>query len=147
LDKLNDEQQLREYIRIFERKLGTLNENEMYCCGITLAQCHAITEIGRVNDISLNELAEILNLDNSTMSRTVNNLVTAGLVKRDIDPKDRRYVTISLTENGVKIFEGIEVGMNIYFKKVFNNIPECERDQVLKSMQILLEALEKNQCC
>lgn len=139
--------QLREIVRILERKFGALEENEVICCGITMAQCHALVEIGRVKSISLNELAQILNLENSTMSRTVNSLVNNDLVKREIDPSDRRYVMISLTSNGVKLFNGIEEGMNLYFKKVYGSIPESKREQVIESLQILLDAIRENECC
>jgi DNA-binding MarR family transcriptional regulator len=137
--------QLREMIRILERRVGVLQDNEFSCCGITMAQCHALVEIGRAKSIALNELAELLNLENSTMSRTVNNLVVGELAKRDIDPQDRRYVSISLTENGQKLFEGIEEDMNQYFSKVFALIPENKKEQVLESMQLLLDALEKHE--
>lgn len=80
-------------------------------------------------------------------SRTVNNLVTSELAQRDIDPQDRRYVTISLTESGHKLYEGIEEGMNLYFKKVYESIPYDKKKQVLESIQILLEAIAKNECC
>lgn len=139
--------QLRESVRMLERKLGILKESGFSCCGITLAQCHALVEIGRVNSISLNELAELINLENSTMSRTVNNLVGSELVKRDIDPHDRRYVTISLTEEGQKLYESIEERMNQYFTKVYSTIPESKRDQVLDSLNVLLDAIGKNDCC
>ena len=141
-----DSKQLREMIRILERKLGLLKESGFSCCGVTMSQCHALVEIGRAESISLNELAELLNLENSTMSRTVNNLVTSELAKRDIDPKDRRYVTISLTEKGNNLYEGIEEGMNLYFKKIYDAIPENKKQQVLESMGILLEAIDKNEC-
>lgn len=147
MNYIDDPKQLREMIRILERKLGILQESEFSCCGISMAQCHALVEIGRVKSISLNELAELLNLENSTMSRTVNNLVTNNLAKRDIDPQDRRYVTISLTDSGHKLYEGIEEGMNLYFKKVYDSIPENKKQQVLESVQILLEAIGKNECC
>lgn len=137
--------QLRELVRVLERKLGILEDTQFSCCGITMAQCHALVEIGRTDGISLNELAELLNLENSTMSRTVNNLVTNELAKRDIDPQDRRYVAISLTESGSKLYEGIEEGMNLYFQRVYNSIPENKRQQVLESLQILLEAIGKNE--
>ncbi|HWP96946.1 MAG TPA: MarR family winged helix-turn-helix transcriptional regulator [Syntrophomonadaceae bacterium] len=139
--------QLREIIRKLERKLGVLDEKEHSCCGITMAQCHALVEIGRAEHISLNELAELLNLENSTMSRTVNNLVNNDLVKRDIDTQDRRYLSISLTESGGRLFGGIEEGMNLHFRNVFNTIPEDKREQVIESLQLLLQALEQNICC
>jgi Transcriptional regulators len=139
--------QLREMIRIMERKLGILKDNEFSCCDISISQCHALVEIGRIKSISLNELAELLNLENSTMSRTVNNLVTKQLVKRDIDPQDRRYVTISLTDDGYKVYEGIEDEMNLYFKNIYDNIPDNKKEQVMESMQILLAVMDKNECC
>jgi DNA-binding MarR family transcriptional regulator len=139
--------QLRELIRILERKLGVLEECEFSCCGITISQCHALVEIGRAKNISLNELAELLNLENSTMSRTVNNLVTSELVKRDIDPQDRRYVAISLTDNGLKLYESIEDEMNLYFKNIYDRIPDSKKEQVLESIEILLEAIDKNEFC
>ncbi len=138
---------LRELIRILERKLGVLKETQNSCCSITLGQCHALVEIGRSGSISLNELAELLNLENSTMSRTVNNLVKSELAKRDIDPGDRRYVTISLTESGNKLFTEIEESMNSYFGKIYNSIPDNKKFQVLESLEILLEAIDKSDCC
>lgn len=139
--------QLREMIRILERKLGILEESRFSCCGITISQCHALVEIGRAKNIALNELAELLNLENSTMSRTVNNLVTGELAKRDIDPQDRRYVTISLTDKGYKLFESIEEEMNQYFTKIFERIPEDKRQQVMESLEIFLNAMDEDVCC
>lgn len=135
---------LRETIRILERRLGTLSEHDLPCCRVTMAQCHALVEIGRAGNISLNELAELLGLENSTMSRTVNNLVTNGLVKRDINAKDRRYVTISLTERGKEVFEDIEGSMDGYYRKLYETIPEDKRSQVIESLQVLNEVIAKN---
>jgi len=147
MNNTEDPKKLRESIRKIERKLGVLEENELPCCGITMAQCHALVEIGRAKSISLNELAQLLNLENSTMSRTVNNLVNSGFIKRDIDPRDRRYVTISLAESGVSLFDGIEEGMNQYFTKLHDLIPESKREQVIESLEILLEAIQEKECC
>ena len=136
---------LREELRILERKLGALEEHQKSCCSVTMAQCHAIVEIGRTQNISLNQLAELLNLENSSMSRTVNNLVNNGLVKRDIDMQDRRYVTISLTEKGMELFKGIEEDMDVYYLKVYETIPREKRQQVIEGLSILINALNSNE--
>ena len=99
---------LRELIRILVRNLGILEKGEATCCGTTVSQCHAIVEIGRINEITLNELAILLGLDKSTMSRTINNLVDSGLVIRELHAEDRRYVTIKLTDEGTAVFKSIE---------------------------------------
>lgn len=136
------QEQLREFIRLLDRKLGVLNDREMACCGVTLAQCHALVEIGRVRKISLIDLANLLNLDNSTTSRTVNNLVNRGFVSRELDPGDRRYISISLTKSGLQIFGEIEKTMEGQFRLIYSRIPENKRDQVVESLRILLEAVD-----
>ena len=138
---------LRELIRMLEQKLGFLEEGEMACCGISMAQCHALVEIGRAGSISLIDLAKLLNLDNSTMSRTVNNLVHNSMVERQLDPNDRRYITIRLTQEGLEQFRSIESGMGEYFMKIYDAIPEESRTQVLESLQILLKAVADSNCC
>lgn len=136
---------LRENIRILERKLGLLNDAEMSCCRVTIAQCHAVVEIGRTGSISLIDLANLLNLDNSTMSRTVNNLVNSEYVMRELDPKDRRYVTIALTESGRELFKEIESGMELKYAEIYERLPKDKREQILESLSLLNEAFTS--CC
>lgn len=138
---------LRELLRVLVRNLGVLEKSEASCCGTTIAQCHAIVEIGRANQVSLNELADLLGLDKSTMSRTINNLVEDNLAAREIHPEDRRYVTIGLTEKGKEVFKTIENSMELYYQGIFKSIPEDKRDQVLESLQLLADAVKQNKCC
>ncbi len=138
---------LRELIRILVRDLGILEKSDASCCGVTITQCHAVVEIGRKGKISLVDLAGLLGLDKSTMSRTINNMVESDLVLRDLDTENRRYVIIQLTENGRNVFKNIEESMNGYYKSIFNSIPENKRSQVMESLQLLTNAVESNKCC
>lgn len=138
---------LRELIRVLARNLDILEKDDANCCGITISQCHAIVEIGRKESIFLNELAEILTLDKSTMSRTINNLVEEGLVVRKLHSEDRRYITLKLTERGKEVFNNVEGSMNEYYKSVFTSIPELSREQVLESLKLLVEAANLNKHC
>lgn len=135
---------LRELLRILVRNLGILEKSDASCCGVTIAQCHAIVEIGRIKKISLIELADLLGLDKSTMSRTINNLVEAGLVKRDIDAENRRYITIQLTDQGTEVFVSIENSMYSYYSDIFKSIPEDKRNQVLDSLEVLVNSIKEN---
>lgn len=144
---LQSSDHLRELIRILVRNLGILEKNDASCCSVTVGQCHAIVEIGRIGSISLTELSDLVGVDKSTMSRTINNLVEDNLVIRDIDDDNRRYVNIQLTEGGRMIFNNIERTMTTYYQGVFDAIPEDKRDQVLESLQILKDAVKNHQCC
>lgn len=135
---------LRELLRILVRNLGILEKSDGSCCGVTIAQCHAIVEIGRIKKISLIALADLLGLDKSTMSRTINNLVKAGLVKRDIDSENRRYISIQLTDQGIEVFKSIENSMYRYYSDIFKSIPEDKRNQVLDSLEILVKSVKEN---
>jgi len=138
---------LRELVRILVRRLGILEKSDASCCGVSLSQCHAIVEIGRKGKINLNDLAEMLGVDKSTMSRTINNLVESGLAARDLDDGDRRYVVIQLTEDGQRFFENTETGMERYFTEIFERIPEDRRGQVLESLELLTAAVKDCSCC
>lgn len=143
----NESSCLRELIRVLVRDLGILEKSDSNCHGVTMSQCHAIVEIGRANEIYLNELAKILNLDKSTMSRTINKLVEDNLVVRESHPEDRRYIVIKLTDKGISVFKNIEENMSNYYKKIFVSIPQDKREQVLDSLKILTNAIHGNKCC
>lgn len=138
---------LRELLRVLIRDLGVLEKGDASCCGVTITQCHAIIEIGRSEKISLVELADLLGVEKSTMSRTVNNLVDADLAVRDLDAENRRYVIIQLTDNGKSVFRNIEETMTDYFCSIFGSIPEEKYEQILESLQLLTEAVKRNKCC
>jgi DNA-binding MarR family transcriptional regulator len=142
-----ESQTLRELIRVLIRNLGVLEKGDASCCGVTITQCHAIAEIGRKEKISLIDLADLLCVDKSTMSRTIDNLVEAELAVRDLDQENRRYVTIRLTEGGQSVFENIEDSMTAYFTSILEEIPKEKREQVFGSLRLLTEAAQKVKCC
>ncbi len=129
------------------RSLGILEKNDASCCGITITQCHAIVEIGRKGTISLIDLADLLCVDKSTMSRTTENLVEAGLADRDVDSSNRRYVCIQLTKKGQSVFQSIEDSMTDYFKCILEAITEDKREQVFESLTLLTDAVANSKHC
>ncbi|WP_245692703.1 MarR family winged helix-turn-helix transcriptional regulator [Sporomusa acidovorans] len=127
------------------KKLGLLQKADAACCGITVAQCHTLVEIGRTNGLSLNELSEALTLDKSTMSRTVDNLVKTGLVERQSDNEDRRYTKITLTAEGTEMVKAINSGMEEYFERVLRSIPKEKCEAVIEILPYLLTAVKNTE--
>jgi len=144
---VEEAKELKKHLQSIVWMLSILDDNEKSCCGITLAQCHALVEIGEAGALSLNDLADKLNLDKSTLSRTVNNLVTLGFCEREEQPSDRRYVVIRLTEDGSKMYIRVRDGLNGYFEGIYNAIPNEKRTQVLESAKLLTSAISKTGCC
>lgn len=138
---------LRHDMRLLARKMELMTKSEASCCGITLTQCHLLTEIGWAGAASLNTLSERLGVDKSTMSRNIEILVTDGLVSRTTDPDNRRAVTIMLTDAGRQLFDQVEVSMTQFYETLFHALPADKRSQVLESLEILLAAIPAGHWC
>jgi DNA-binding MarR family transcriptional regulator len=142
---------LRENLRILEREAFGVFNVEEGCCGVTPSQCHTLIEIGNRDNVSLVDLAAALNLDTSTLSRTIQGLVMIGLALRTTNETDRRYVTISLTEQGRKVYEQIETVYNAFIAQVFERLPAGKHDEILTSLEQFVAAVKKTNdasgCC
>ncbi len=141
--------EVRELLRGLIRDLGLLQKEKYACCNLTLAQCHCLTEAGKLKKATLNELSGVLKLDQSTVSRMVEGLVKEGFMNRSPGEDDRRRVEIKLTSQGEKSHARIESVMEDYYEGVMEKIPSEKRDQVIESLQLLIEAIQSNEtsCC
>jgi DNA-binding MarR family transcriptional regulator len=81
----------------------------------------------------------------------VQGLVVLGLVNRLTNEKDRRYVAISLSEQGRKLYERIETTFNAYFSDVLELIPPEKRDAAVDGIAVFSDAVrthnETSGCC
>ena len=140
---MNKIQQFREYTRELECHLDHINQTDCCQCSVSKAECFLVVEIGRKPGICIKELAGILKIDKSGVSRSVEELVKKGFVTREPSKTDRRSVVLKLTESGKARFEKIEKDMYIEFKKVFSMIEKSDQDKVLEALRIYNEACRK----
>lgn len=137
----NKVEQFRKYLRAFERILEKQLKSSNCCSGVTLKQCHTLIAINEKRQCTLIDLAKLLSLDKSTVSRTIENLNKNELVKRVVNPANRRESIISLTANGKKIVDEINSKNNRYFGNALESIPVEKIDQIIESLKILSIAL------
>lgn len=132
----------RTTLKSLLRNLGALDGKKAFCCDCTYTQGHIITEVAVCGSISLNELAGRLNIDKSFMSKSVDDLVRKGFLKREQDPSDRRYVIIRLTEQGEQLYAKIQLQSRNKFAELLAGIQEGDRQLVIKGLEILNHALQ-----
>ncbi len=132
-----------EKVRQLDKLIGWQLKSETVCCGVTLSQCQIILELGKLGKTSMVDLASLLGIDNSTLSRNINGMVKLDLVNRESNSADRRYVTLSLTEQGQKVFRSIEQMCSHFYQEVCQLIPLHKQQQVLESFDILVAAIIK----
>lgn len=129
---------VRETIRVFEREI--FYQNAASCCnGVSLAQCHTLLEIGHNSKISVSELAQKLDLDKSTVSRTVDGLVKMDLIDRKIPEENRRKALLNLTDEGKEVCKTINYSNDAYIEDVLQGFTEQERSNFLNLFRKLTE--------
>jgi DNA-binding MarR family transcriptional regulator len=137
----SDLRTFREALRRFERLIEGQLKGFSCCSGVTLAQCHALLEIESRRSATLNELAQGLGLDKSTLSRTVEGLVNSGLVERTFKDRDRRSLQLCLSWRGKDTCDRINEDNDQLFHRVFERIGSANRQRVLDAFQEIVNAM------
>jgi len=133
----------RASLRVLEREIERQQLSESGCCGVNLMQSHILLELAAAGALSLKDLEDRLDADKAALSRTVDALVRCGLVVREQDPKDRRYVKIELTKTGGSKVQFIDAACNGFYEELFRRIPESKHARVLESVDILGSVLRE----
>jgi len=131
----------RRDLRVLEREVELTLASQTGCCGITAAQCHLLLEVQLRERTSVTELAAALELDKSTLSRSVDALCRAGLLGRVADPESRRQQIISLTEPGEAKAAAINTLCDRFYGRLLESIPAGKRHAAVESVSLLGRAM------
>jgi DNA-binding MarR family transcriptional regulator len=91
--------------RLAARRITNFLEERMHGSGLSLAQFGLMGQIAAASDDTLGALAERTGLDQSTLSRNLRGLETAGFVEIAIAVDDQRRRAVWLTEQGARRLE------------------------------------------
>jgi DNA-binding MarR family transcriptional regulator len=91
--------------RLAARRITNFLEERMLGSGLTISQFGLMAQIAATPDDTLGALAERTGLDQSTLSRNLRGLETAGLVEIAITGEDQRRRAVWLTEEGARRLE------------------------------------------
>ncbi len=85
-------------------------------------------------------LADYVGVEGATLVRLVDQLCAADLVRREVDPSDRRANVLSLTEAGDRMAERIEVELKQLRAEVFAEVSEGDMAAALRVLDALSRA-------
>lgn len=129
--------------RIFEKMLL---ENGLEISG---GQGRILFVLWKTNNLTISEISERTSLAKNTVSIVVNGMVSKGILKRNVNPNNRRQTIISLTEYAESMqskYEEVSQIMNSIFYKGFSleekDIFEGYLERIIKT----LLQFEKNSC-
>jgi DNA-binding MarR family transcriptional regulator len=112
--------------------------------GITAAQFHTLRRI-KEGKASVSALAECMHLSRPNISRTVDELVNAGMVARAQDAADRRNISLSLTPQGEELINNLLRAIGSKMKSRFSQLDQEEIRNIQTALGLLRNIFTKQE--
>ncbi len=141
--------QAQQFYRVMSellRRYQFRDREEICCHGISVSQCYSLDLLDTEGPLPTGTLAERLQLEISSVTRAVDGLVTAQLVAREPDPRDRRVRRVIITDRGRTLVSTIRGELVKEYEHILHEVPPSSRNDVIKAMTSLLTAFERR-CC
>jgi DNA-binding MarR family transcriptional regulator len=126
-------------------RLKTYMKNVFRECGISISpsQMGILFLLIKNTPQSMGELSRILELDNSAVTRLVDNLEKMRFVMRELNPEDRRQYLIAITEEGKKEITKAKKIVREANERIKQDIPENDLAVFLKVMNQICAKFER----
>lgn len=139
-----DAERLRLQVQRLVRGLGLLGSDVTAGQRVTVAEAHVLQLLLERQDQSTNQrqLAALLGVDKSSVSRLVQRLVTARRVTRWVHPEDNRAREVALTPRGLGLARALRTSGRGRFAALVARIAVRDRAPMMAALQKLADALE-----
>src|ERR1700747_602855 len=123
-------------------KLQASLDRRLLNFGMTFREAVVLMRCVEAGEVVPGRLALILARDKSKITRFVDRLEAAELVKRLVNPRDRRYSVIKATLKGKRLAERIASTVEKIRKELFVSVLDCDIERLSKVLpQLHLNAL------
>lgn len=129
--------------RIMGRYNASLRE-EIVELGLTTPKMRSLAVLSVIDGPLIGELAVYAVVEQSTLSRALDQLVNEGLVRREAHAEDSRATRVFITESGRSAFETLWPHMADNYARMFRGIPDEERRAFVGTLQKMLANVRKH---
>lgn len=134
-------EELRYLILAIQREGNRLLAAELRPLGVTPSQSEVLRLLSDYGSLTLSALGELLVCETgNSPSRLVDRLVAHGLVQRDVDPVDRRYITLGLTRDGKGLSRRIAKVEEGLYATIDGHVADQPVDETLQTLRSLASA-------
>jgi DNA-binding MarR family transcriptional regulator len=124
-----DAVQLADQLQGLTRRLRRAQAERLAPLGLTPAQERALRLIARDEEPPrMTELADRLGIVPRSLTTVIDALEQAGLVRRDIDPRNRRAILLRLTDQGAAVRDDLREARRRAAEDLFAPLPETDRE-------------------
>jgi DNA-binding MarR family transcriptional regulator len=135
-----DPVQLADQLHRLTKRLRRAQAERLAPLGLTPAQERALRLITRDDEPPrMTELADRLGIVPRSLTTVIDALEEAGLVRREVDPRNRRAILLSLTEHGTAVRDELREARRRAAEDLFASLSAEDR-KTLASLLALLDA-------
>jgi DNA-binding MarR family transcriptional regulator len=137
-----DPVQLADLLHALTKRLRRAQAGALAPLGLTPAQGRALRMIARGEDeepLRMTELADRLGIVPRSLTTVIDALEEAGLVRRDIDPRNRRAILLRLTDRGTAVRDDLREARRRAAEDLFAPLSAADR----KTLADLLTLLDR----
>jgi DNA-binding MarR family transcriptional regulator len=107
---------------------------------LTMAQFKTLFVVAHRGPLTVNALAEMLGVTQSTVSHLVDRLEHVKLVERVADPNDRRRTLVQLATAGAELIETLQQGQREFLHGLLTNLELAELAALVRGLSAILRA-------
>jgi DNA-binding MarR family transcriptional regulator len=112
---------------------------------LNLSRHRALSVIARLAPCTMSELAEFSAVDRTTLTRTLDQLVEAGLAAREVPSQDRRQVLLTLTPEGRDVYGRSLKAIAGLNRALLAQMPEEDQRRVARAFEHFLGNLVEDE--
>lgn len=133
-----DPVQLADLLQRLTRRLRQAQAQRLAPLGLTPAQERALRTITRSEEPPrMTELADHLGIAPRSVTTVIDALERAGLVRREIDPRNRRAIRLHLTDEGLAVRDGMREARRRAAEDLFAPLSAADRQALAKLLGLL----------
>ena len=137
-----DPGQLADLLQRLTKRLRRAQADRLAPLGLTPAQERALRMITRSPEpLRMAELADRLGIVPRSVTTVIDALEQAGLVRREIDPHNRRAIRLHLTDRGTAVRDDMREARRQAAEDLFAPLPDGDR----KTLAELLSRLDEDE--
>ncbi len=121
----------------YEHDISKLN------LAINKTQINILMCINENNDKSMSEISQMNGLEKSSFTRSVDYLEKYGFITRNSPENDRRKITLSLTNKGIKAAKIIKDDFDVYLESLISDFSEKEKKEFFESLTAISKYMNK----
>jgi DNA-binding MarR family transcriptional regulator len=133
---------------LMNRIMGRYNaslRDEMAGLGLSTPKMRALAVLSVIDGPLIRELAVFAVVEQSTLSRALDQLASEGLIRRETDASDSRGTRVFVTEAGRAAFEVLWPHMAESYARMFRGISDEERRAFVGTLQRMLLNIRKHE--